>query len=225
MTANERLGAIDFVFENTGSIAAYIKVMAYVGPTTTPSGYSDVLPLDAYLDANFAVATPSGTITGWTGVGAPFVLNPRGVLTRSYNLLTKRIGFFGSGIAANVVQQIAPYQTLRMSATNVAITAVIRNPSDIRGAQIDINTVGRQGWGYDPAFDTPNLTKKWGSVDPGTGLINLSAPTTPSRCPRALRRAVPLASSARLRKFCGGLHDRRTGSLVLVSRSFCFRVL
>jgi hypothetical protein len=180
MTANERLGAIDFIFENTGSIPAYIKVMAYVGPTTIPSGYSAVTALNANYQSNLTGSPPTGVISAlgqpYAIVGTPFVVNPKGSVTRSYNLLTQRIGFFGSGIAGNVTQTIAPYQTLRVSSTNVNITAVIRNPSDIRGAQIDINTVGRQGWGYDPAFNTPNLTKKWGSVTPSTGLINLSSP-------------------------------------------------
>ncbi len=175
MTANERLGAIDFMFENVGSIAAYIKVMAYVSPSTTPSGYSDVVPLNNEAYSNVTASPPSGAITGFTSVGPPFVLNPKGVLTRSYNLLAKRIGFFGSGIAATVTQQIAPYQSLKVSSTTVNITAVLRNPSDLRGAQIDIGPVTRQGWGYDPAMDTPTLTKKWGSVDPVTGLINLSS--------------------------------------------------
>lgn len=174
-TANQRLGAVDFVFENTGQIAAYIKVMAYVGPTTTPSGYSDVLPTNAYAENNVTASPPSSAITGYTTVGAPFVLQPRGVVTRSYNLLSKRVGFFGSGVAATVTQQIAPYQSLRVSSTTVNITAVIRNPADLRGAQIDISPVGRQGWGYDPAMDTPNLTKHWGSVNATTGLIDDSA--------------------------------------------------
>src|SRR4051812_43325822 len=107
MTANERLGAIDFMFENVGEIAAYIKVMAYVGPTTTPSGYADVWPLDNIATNNVTASPPSGAITGFTTVGPPFVIAPRGVLTRSFNLLAKRIGFFGSGIAATVTQQQA----------------------------------------------------------------------------------------------------------------------
>lgn len=173
-TANERLGAIDFQFENIGEIAAYIKVMAYVGPTTTPSGYADVMPLDSEAMSNVTASPPSSAITGFTTVGPPFVIQPKGAITRSYNLLTKRIGFFGSGIAGNVQQQQAPYQTRRVSSTIVNITAVIRNPADLRGAQIDINAMGRQGWGYDPAFNTPELTKQWGTVSPTTGLINVS---------------------------------------------------
>lgn len=175
MTANERLGAIDFQFENVGSIPAYIKVMAYVGPTTTPSGYSDVLPLNNEAMNNVTANPPSSAITGFTTVGPPFVVQPKGCITRSYNLVTKRIGFFGSGIAGNVTQQIAPYQTLRVSSTIVNITAVIRNPAALAGGQIDINAMGRQGWGFDPAYNTPELTKKWGAVDPVTGLINLSS--------------------------------------------------
>jgi len=172
MTANERLGAIDFSFSNEGSIPAYIKVMAYIGPTTTPSGYADVLPLDSEAMNNVTANPPSSAITGFTTVGPPFVVQPRGTITRSYNLLTSRIGFFGSGIAGNVVQQQAPYNTVRVSSTIVNITAILRNPGNLRGAQIDISQVGRQGWGFDQAFNTPNLTKKWGSVNTTTGIIN-----------------------------------------------------
>lgn len=178
MTANERLGAVDFIFENTGQIPAYIKVMAYVNPTTTPSGYSAVNSLTSTYQSDLTDATPTSAISAtpapYALVGTPFVVAPKGALTRSYNLLSKKIGFFGSGIAGNVTQQQAPYQTLLVRSTTVNITAVLRNPSDLRGAQIDINTVARQGWGFDPAMDTPTLTKKWGSVDATTGEINLS---------------------------------------------------
>lgn len=172
MTANERLGAIDFQFENVGSIPAYIKVMAYIGPTTTPSGYADLLPLDSEAMANATANPPSSAITGFTSVGPPFVVAAKGTITRSYNLLTSRIGFFGSGVAGNVVQQIAPYNTVRVSSTVVNITANIRNPAALAGGQIDISQVGRQGWGFDQAFNTPNLTKKWGSINSTTGIVN-----------------------------------------------------
>jgi hypothetical protein len=168
-TANERLGAIDFTFENTGSIAAYIKVMSYIGPTTTPSGYADVLPLDSESYNAVTTSPPAGTISGFTSVGPPLVVNARGCLTRSYNLLSKRVGFFGSGISATLT--INGVSTVVRS-TTVNITASIRNKGDIRGAQIDISQVGRQGWGYDQAFNTPNLTKKWGSIDPVTGIVS-----------------------------------------------------
>jgi hypothetical protein len=118
-SANDRLGNIDFVFENTGANQAYIKLGQYDG-STSPSGYATV--------------------------GAPFTVAPGGVITKSYVLLSKRVAFFGSG------------------STTVNISAVIRNKADLRGGQIDIVAGGRKGWGLDPAFDAPQLTKKWGSV-------------------------------------------------------------
>lgn len=69
-STNNRLGNIDFVFENTGSNQAYIKLAQYDG-TTSPSGYANV--------------------------GNAFTVVPRGTVTRSYTFLGKRIGFFGSG--------------------------------------------------------------------------------------------------------------------------------
>lgn len=139
-SANDRLGNIDFVFENTGANSAYIKLAQYNG-TTSPSGYAQI--------------------------GDAFTVVAGGQVTRSYVLLSKRVAFFGSGN------------------TTVNISTVIRNKADLRGAQIDIVAVGRKGWGLDPAFNAPELTKKWGSVagvstsgniDAGSGAISPTGP-------------------------------------------------
>jgi hypothetical protein len=140
-SANDRLGNIDFVFENIGANQAYIKLAQYDG-TTSPSGYAQI--------------------------GDAFTVVPGGVITKSYVLLSKRVAFFGSGN------------------TSVNISTVIRNKADLRGAQIDIVAVGRKGWGLDPAFNAPELTKKWGSVtgvstaggniDAGAGPISPTGP-------------------------------------------------
>jgi hypothetical protein len=118
-SAGERLGNIDLVFENTGPSQAYIKLMQYDG-TTSPSGYAVV--------------------------GVPFTVAPGGTTTKSYVLLNKRIGLFGSG------------------STTVNVSTVIRNKADLRGAQIDIVAVGRRGYGYDEAYNKAELKKKWGTV-------------------------------------------------------------
>src|SRR5712671_4215413 len=73
--ANERLGNIDFIVENTGDIDLFFLVRQWDG-TTTPSGYAPV--------------------------GGNATIRARGTKTLSYNLVSKRIGFFGSGIAATV---------------------------------------------------------------------------------------------------------------------------
>lgn len=134
--AGDRLGNIDFIFENTGANQAYIKLAQYDG-STSPSGYADL--------------------------GAAFTVAAGGVKTVSYVILGKRVAFFGSGN------------------TTVNISTAIRNKGDLRGAQIDIVAQGRKGWGYDPAFDQPQLTKKWGAVpsvstssnvNAGAGIIN-----------------------------------------------------
>lgn len=123
-SANDRLGNLDFTYENTGPNSAWIKLMQYDG-TTSPSGYAQV--------------------------GSAFSLVPGGVITKSYVLLSKRVAFFGSG------------------STTVNISTVLRNKSDLRGAQIDIVAVGRRGWGYDEAFNKLELKKKWGTpAGPGT---------------------------------------------------------
>jgi hypothetical protein len=155
--ANDKLGNIDFVFENCGPNAAYIRLMQYDG-STSPSGWA-------------AIDTSSPTSpfnTEWVG----FAIAPGGTLTRSYVLLTQRVGFFGSGN------------------TTVNISTVIRNKADLRNAQIDIVAAGgRKGWGYDEGFDKGTLKKKWKTITPpstvsninaGQGLINVADPTGPT---------------------------------------------
>lgn len=148
-SANDRLGAIDFVFENTGPNTAYIRLAQYDG-VTSPSGF-------ATIDTTYTAAPFTANFRG-------FVVAPGGSTTRHYTLISKRVAFFGSGN------------------TNVNISAVLRNKSDLRGAQIDIVAVGRRGWGYDEAWNRNELIKKWGSVagpfstvsntNAGTGNIN-----------------------------------------------------
>ena len=117
-TANDRLGKIDLIIENNGDNQAYIQFREHDG-TTSPSG--------------------------WTNLGVAFTVEPRGEVSKTLNILSKRIGFFGSGN------------------TTVNISTVIRNKGDLRGAQIDIVTTGRKGWGYDDGFDkNGNLRNNWG---------------------------------------------------------------
>jgi len=143
--ANERLGAVDFLVENTGDIALAFQLRRYDG-TTSPSGYANV--------------------------GAQYSVAARGKRTISYNLLSRRVGFFGSGVAATVtVGGVSKYVT----STTANITAVIHNKGDIRGAQIDLVAVGRRGWTVDDAFAPPELRKKWGSVNSGSGAIDPTA--------------------------------------------------
>jgi hypothetical protein len=156
MAAGSRLGAVDFIFENTGNIDAYIRVKAFVSPTTSPSGYSDVSPVITGI-------APSGLIG--TSIGPEIIVAAKGCVTRSFNLLSKRIGFFGSGIADTVNGVV-------VRSTTVNISSVMRNPSDLRGAQIDISASGRAGFGFDQGYNTASLTKKWGSIDATTGIVN-----------------------------------------------------
>lgn len=153
-SAGDRLGNLDFVFENTGPNTAYIRLMQYDG-ATPPSGFATT-PIDQGF-----------TTTGFQG----FAVVPGGTLTRSYVLVSKVVGFFGSGN------------------TTVNISAVIRNKADLRNAQIDIVASGRKSWGFNEGFDRATLTKKWGTTtgpattsgnfDAGAGNINPSGNNPP----------------------------------------------
>jgi len=140
-SANDRLGAIDFVFENTGPNTAYIRLGQYDG-ATAPSGFASV-------DTSYAA-------NGFLG----FSVVPGGTVTRHYSLVSQRVAFFGSGN------------------TSVNISAVLRNKSDLRGAQIDIVATGRRAWGYDEGWSRAELVKKWGSVNaPASTSSNINAGT------------------------------------------------
>ncbi len=146
--ANARLGAVDFVFENTGANTLYVKVMQFDG-VTSPSGFINTIPLGTSV--------------------ASFLVVPRGVITKSFNLLSKRIGFFGSG-------NTAADGTGSAASTTANVSAVLRNKSDLRGGQIDITPIGRKGWGYDDGFNKAELQKKWGSVS-ASGVIDPNGTT------------------------------------------------
>jgi hypothetical protein len=120
--ANDRLGNFDLVIENTGANSLYLRVKEQTLPQ---SGFSDV--------------------------GSPITVVPKGTVTRSYSILSKRIGFFGSG---NTIANISP---------------VLRNKGDLRGAQIDIVQIGRRGWSWDNAFDQKSFKSPGWGTQPDTG--------------------------------------------------------
>lgn len=144
-SAGQALGAIDFVFENTGPNTAYIRLAQYDG-ATSPSGF-------ATIDSTYTASPFTANFLG-------FAVAPGGTTTRHYSLVSKRVAFFGSGN------------------TTVNISSVIRNKSDLRGAQVDIVAVGRRSFGYDEAWNRNELIKKWGSVTaPATTSSNINAGT------------------------------------------------
>lgn len=134
-SANDRLGNIDFVVENTGSSTVVIQLRSY--------------------DAD---SSPSG----WAKVGTPFVVVPGGTETKSFSLLSKRVAFFGSG--NTTVSSTYNSLTGSAVGAKANITTVFRNPADLRNAQIDIVATGRRGWTYDEGWNKTELNKKWGTV-------------------------------------------------------------
>jgi hypothetical protein len=141
---NERLGYVNFLIENTGNIALAFQLRQYDG-STGPSGYANV--------------------------GGQTTVNARGSKMVAYNLLSKRVGFFGSGVAATVtingVSQL-------VTSTTANISVVWSNKAQLDGRQIDLVATGRRGWTYDDAFAKAELKKKWGTVSTG-GAFSQSA--------------------------------------------------
>jgi hypothetical protein len=146
-SANDRLGNIDFIVENTGATTVVVQLREY--------------------DAD---SSPSG----WAAVGTPFVVVPGGNQSKSFNLLSKRVAFFGSGSTtiSTTLTSLAGYTGAKAN-----ITAVIRNKADLRNAQIDMVATGRKNWGYDEGWNKLELKKKWGTITPTgyqAGKVNTS---------------------------------------------------
>lgn len=127
--ANDRLGPVNFVIHNTGTELLTVWLKERDG-TTSPSGYKNV----ATVAATTVVAGGQATI--------------------ATTLLSKQVGFFGSGESAG---------------THANITVDLRNPADLRGAQIDIVPLGHRGFGWDDAFDKNAFRGPWGSPPDSSG--------------------------------------------------------
>jgi hypothetical protein len=93
------------------------------------------------------------TNSGFTNVGAAVTIVPRGAKTLSYNILSKKFGFFGSGQDASG----------NAKSVTANVTVVLRNPADLRGAQVDLVNTGKRGWGSDLVFNDPVFFKQWGN--------------------------------------------------------------
>ena len=124
LAANDRLGNIDLVIENTGLNPLYLQIKEHDG-VTAPSGYANL--------------------------GSALSIVAKGTKTVSLNLISKQIGFFGSGN------------------TTANISTVIRNPADRRNAQIDIVAGGRRNFGFDDAFDKKAFRSPGWGPQPDTG--------------------------------------------------------
>jgi hypothetical protein len=134
VSANDRLGAIDIVFENTGPNQATVVLKQYVG-TSAAGNVSGYVPLGTY----FTLA-PGGNPSSSNGrnvVG--------GTVTKHYTVLSKQLGVFGSGN------------------TTINATVVIRNRGDLRGSSFDFVPIARKGYGYDSGYNIGATTPNWGA--------------------------------------------------------------
>lgn len=114
----ERLGNFDLLIENTGANSVYFIVKEQ----TSPSG-------------------------AFVPVSTPITIVPKGTKTLSLNLLSKKVGFFGSGN------------------TTVNVQVNFRNPAALSGQGFDFVVTGKKGWGYDPGLADGEKLPNWGNPD------------------------------------------------------------
>jgi hypothetical protein len=112
----DRLGNFDILIENTGKNDLYF--VAKEQTDTSSSG-------------------------SFIPVCTPVTVVPKGLKTISLNVISKKIGFFGSG---NTI-------------ANVQIT--FRNPSNLSGSGWDLVVTGHRGWGYDPGLSDGDKAPTW----------------------------------------------------------------
>lgn len=142
LAANDRLGAIDFLYENTGPNAAWIKVAQYVGGTSDISGF-------ALVDTGFAL------VAG-------------GTTTRHYNFVSKTVGFFGSGsTTVNISAVIRNKADLRGGQIDIKAGGRQGWSYD---AGFDKKTLTKK-WGVLPAVSSSSNTDAGtGAISTGEGL-------------------------------------------------------
>lgn len=96
------------------------------------------------LSMQFRALVGSGPYTPIAGsLGSFFTVVPSGVVTKSLSSVNQIIGFFGSGN------------------TTANISTNMRNPGDLRGAQIDLWITGKRGW------NSATNSQASGALDPG----------------------------------------------------------
>ena len=112
--------------------------------------------------------------SGYAMVGSAFVVVPGGQQTKTFSSNSKRLAFFGSG-------NTLPNLTGSPAGTSANITVVFNNPANLEGRQIDLCTVGHNGWVYDQAFDSNTCAKQWPVLNTGnaSGMV-VPAPVTPT---------------------------------------------
>lgn len=149
-SANDRLGALDFVFENTGANTAYIRLAQYDG-STSPSGF-------ATIDSSYTASPFTANFLG-------FAVAPGGTVTKHYVLISKRVAFFGSG---NTVVNISP--SLRnkgdLRGAQIDIVAVGRRGWGYDEAWNRNELIKKWGSVAGPVSTSNNINAGQGNVNP-----------------------------------------------------------
>lgn len=88
----------------------------------------------------------SGNPSSYSLIVPWFSVVPAGTVSKALVVNSQQIAFFGSG------------------GTTANISFDYRNPSNLRGAQVDIVPIGRYGWGFDVDFDEASFLPDWPSL-------------------------------------------------------------
>lgn len=141
-SANDRLGAISFQYENTGPNAAWIKLGQYVGGTSDISGF-------ALVDTGFALVAGGTTV-------------------RNYNFVSKTIGFFGSGsTTVNITAIMRNKADLR--GAQIDIKAGGRQGWSYDPG-FDKKSLTKKWGGVSAPSSSSNINAGTGAIDTGEGL-------------------------------------------------------
>jgi hypothetical protein len=135
LTTTDRIGPVTLQFENHGSTAGN----TFLGDNIASQGANPATIEVKYFVPGY-VDEATGAVSGsWTQLIAPFVIQPGGRVNVNAVVFAKKIGIFGSG--------------------NTVVSLEIPHPhaAALRGGHIDVEPVGRQGWGFDSGIDRNQL--------------------------------------------------------------------
>jgi hypothetical protein len=144
-TTTDRIGPVTMQFENLGTglansyITDHANIASQVATNTATITVKYFVPT---LDPVTGLAAPdaNGVQQGtWTQLVAPFTIGPLGRKDIQAVIFAKRIAIFGSGL------------------TTISLEIPYTHAAALRGQHIDIEPVGRQGFGFDPGTDRNQL--------------------------------------------------------------------
>ena len=134
-TTTDRLGPITLQFENH-SLSNGNTLLA---DSLAGQGSNSAYVVVKYFTPSSVNATTGAMEGTWTQLLAPFTIAPGGRKNVEAVVFAKKIGIFGSGNTA------------------ISLEVPHTHAAALRGGHIDVEPIGRQGWGFDAGVERAHM--------------------------------------------------------------------